>query len=324
AGEINLDQDFGYTGTGAIGDQLWNDRNGNGVMDPGEAPLPGVEVSIGVDLDGDGTPDYRATTTTDSHGTYIFDNLPAGAHTVSVNPATLPPGIRLNFDPDGTDDNSTVINLGPGEQNLSADFGYIYPPKPPTPVSPVTPPEPTGPDFGDDPLLAYQQFGDGTHEEIFFYPYSETPWQPSIVPVSPVYTGHAEPGTTLHFTLYDPMGNQMGQQSIMADTAGNWLVSFPETILFDLPNHMAIEQTVSTYNASSAGFFNMRTYFNPNFNSMVFSSTQLDVDAVFAYLPSTIMESVHASNLSSLNIQWNSFNGYEFFAPSTHPAQDGH
>ncbi len=330
ASENNLNQDFGYTGTGTIGDQLWIDQNGNGMLDPGEAPLPGVEVCIGVDLDGDGLPDYRATTITGSNGTYIFDNLPAGAHTLCVNPATLPPGIRPGFDADGTLDNSTIIDLGPGERNTTADFGYIYPPKPVPPVSPVVPPVPLippvviEPDFANDPLLPYQQFSDRAIEDIFLYPFDEIPWQMPIVPVSPMYTGLAEPGTTLQFTLYDCMGNQIGQQSIMADTAGNWLVDFPGTIMFDLPHHMEIQQTLSTYNASSAGFFNMRTYFNPNFNSMVYSTAQLDVATIFAYLPSTIMESIHASTLSTLNIQWNNFNGYEFFAPSTHPAEDGH
>ena len=326
AGEINLDQDFGYTGSGSIGDQVWNDRNGNGVLDPGEAPLPGVQVCIGVDLDGDGTPDYHATTTTDADGTYLFDNLPAGTHTICINPDTLPPGIRPSFDPDGVNDNTTTVTLGIGEHNRAIDFGYQYPPPPqPAPIPPIVPPTPEPvPGFGSDPLLSYQQFGDREIKDIFLYPLPEIPWQEAIIPVSPIYTGHAEPGTTLEFTLYDVMGNQIGQQSIMADTAGNWLVDFPGTIMYDLPHHMAITQTISSYNVSSAGFFNMRTYFSPNFSSMVFSSTTLDVDTIFAYLPSTILDSMHAANMSAVNIQWDDFNEYEFFAPSTQPAKTGH
>jgi len=283
-----------------------------------------------VDLDGDGTADYRATTTTGADGTYLFDNLPAGTHTICVNPATLPPGIRPSFDPDGTNDNATVVTLGAGEHNTVMDFGYAYPPPPlpPTPVTPVVPPTPVPPTpvpgFGSDPLLSYQQFSDRGFEDIFLYPLTEIPWQEPVLPVSPVYTGHAEPGTTLEFTLYDVMGNQIGQQSIMADTAGNWLVDFPGTILYDLPHHMAITQTISSYNVSSAGFFNMRTYFSPNFSSMVFSSTKLDVDTIFAYLPSTILNSMHAGNMSIFTIEWNNFNEYEFFAPSTQPAETGH
>ena len=38
---------------------------------------------------------------------------------------------------------------------------------------------------------------------------------------------------------------------------------------------------------------------------------------VFAYLPSTVMHSMHQSNLSALDIKWDGFKGYEFDAPST-------
>ena len=41
-GETNLDQDFGYAGTGSIGDTIYLDRNGNGTQDPGEPGVGGV------------------------------------------------------------------------------------------------------------------------------------------------------------------------------------------------------------------------------------------------------------------------------------------
>jgi hypothetical protein len=70
--------------------------------------------------------------------------------------------------------------------------------------------------------------------------------------------------------------------------------------------------------------FNMRTYFSPNFSSMVFSATRLDVGTVFALLPSTVMESMHGSNLAVFDIRWNNFHGYEFLAPSVNPSNMGH
>ncbi|MGB5986722.1 MAG: hypothetical protein WBG37_15560, partial [Desulfobacterales bacterium] len=79
-----------------------------------------------------------------------------------------------------------------------------------------------------------------------------------------------------------------------------------------------------SYNNSSPGLFNTRTYFNPNFSGMIFARNTLDVDAVFAYLPSTVMNSMHESNHSLLNLEWNDFKGYEFFAPSINPAKLGH
>jgi DNA-directed RNA polymerase II subunit RPB1 len=70
--------DFGFvTKSYAIGDYVWIDSNANGVQDDGEKPLPGVGVAL---LDSHGT--VVATTATDSHGRYAFDNLPAGTYQV--------------------------------------------------------------------------------------------------------------------------------------------------------------------------------------------------------------------------------------------------
>ena len=40
------DIDFGYTGTGSIGDTIWLDQDLDGVQDPGEAGLGGVDVTV--------------------------------------------------------------------------------------------------------------------------------------------------------------------------------------------------------------------------------------------------------------------------------------
>ena len=339
--ETNNDQDFGYTGTGSIGDTVYYDADGNGFQSPGERGLGGVTVTLQGDFDNDGTIE-AVTTTTDANGTYLFDNLTAGAYTVYVDTTTLPGGLTQTGDPDATLDNQSTVVLSAGEANLLQDFGYggpspfppALPPQPGIPVVPLTPPSPlpspspvpiAPPDQGlvADAFFMYRQFGDKIDTEIFN---SEEmlPWQPPILPVSPMYTGHTEPGTTIQLVLYDALGNQIGYESVMADTAGNWMADFPETIMYELPHRMEIVQTISSYNASSAGFFNMRTYFAPSFSSMIYAHTRLDVEAVFAYMPSTVIESVHHSNLSPFDITWNNFNGYEFVAPSTNPAQNSH
>lgn len=48
---------------------------------------------------------------------------------------------------------------------------------------------------------------------------------------------------------------------------------------------MKIEQRISLYNESTAGLFNMRTYFNPNCTSLLKTSTTLNIDSIFDYLP---------------------------------------
>ena len=172
-----------------------------------------------------------------------------------------------------------------------------------------------------DAFFMHRQFG-----ELEQFPFAhglEISYPQPPLPVSPIYTGMAEPGTTLELSIYDGSGNLVGSQTIMADTGGNWLASFPGTLLHELPHDMLIEQKVALYNESTAGLFNLRTYFNPNFTSLVRTSTILDVETIFDYLPSTIMESVHSSLYGGFNIRWNSFNGYEFFATSINPAETG-
>ena len=156
-GETNLTADFGYiwedpngnTGTAALGDRVWADTNGNGIQDPSEAGLAGVELTIYNDSDGDGViepgidlPFANAvdqngvtgtgTTTTESDGSYIFSELPNDAYIVVVNPATVPTGYTQTGDPDdfgqlaSSPDNqlTTPIVMEPGDDYLNVDFGY--------------------------------------------------------------------------------------------------------------------------------------------------------------------------------------------------------
>ena len=49
AGEINKEIDFGYvkqpeSGNAIIGDTVWYDGNGDGIQQPGEPGIPGIQV----------------------------------------------------------------------------------------------------------------------------------------------------------------------------------------------------------------------------------------------------------------------------------------
>ncbi len=125
-GENNVDQDFGYTGTGSLGDTVFFDVNGDGVLDAGDRGLPGVEVSIEIDVNGDTVVDYTRTAITDVDGNYLFDRLIPGDYRVAVNTATLPGGMAGNptFDADGGNDHQSLVTLGAGAVNLDQDFGY--------------------------------------------------------------------------------------------------------------------------------------------------------------------------------------------------------
>jgi len=143
SGEEHMTADFGYNwstttetnnpvqgSTGAIGDRVWIDADGQGDQDPEEVGLYNVKVELytaGPDgLFGTADDVLAATTYTDHNGNYIFDGLPAGAYVVEVNDGVPPAGYAQTGDPDGTLDNKTTdpIVLAPGDVYLNADFGY--------------------------------------------------------------------------------------------------------------------------------------------------------------------------------------------------------
>jgi len=121
AGQTVSDVDFGYNGSGSIGDTVWLDRDGDGVFDADEYPLGGVDLSL-VWASPAGPVTFAATTAAD--GTYLFPNLPPADYTVAVNTSTLPPGSLATFDADGGNNSTSVLTLGDGENNLVQDFGY--------------------------------------------------------------------------------------------------------------------------------------------------------------------------------------------------------
>lgn len=67
------DVNFGYipsTGTGAIGDRVWSDANGNGLQDSGEAGIAGVTLTL---LDANGV--QLDTAISNANGDYLFTSV---------------------------------------------------------------------------------------------------------------------------------------------------------------------------------------------------------------------------------------------------------
>lgn len=86
----DMTSNFGFNTPGQIGQRVWNDLNGNGVMDANEPGISGVTVQLYRDANGNGvfdpgTDTLVATTTTDSTGSYSFQVTQTGTYFVSVD-----------------------------------------------------------------------------------------------------------------------------------------------------------------------------------------------------------------------------------------------
>ena len=120
AGANRTDVDFGYQGTGSVGDRVWLDSNGNGTQDTGEAGINGVTVQLL-----DGSNNVVGTTTTAGDGNYTFNNLAPGTFTVRVS--SLPAGVAETYDLDGVASaNQATFPLTAGQNRTDVDFGYRY------------------------------------------------------------------------------------------------------------------------------------------------------------------------------------------------------
>ncbi|MBV7534453.1 carboxypeptidase regulatory-like domain-containing protein [Duganella sp. sic0402] len=125
SGDVYSDLDAGIVALPAkLGDTVWEDKNGNGVQDAGEAGIGGVTVQLK-----DSTGKVVQTTTTAADGKYSFSADP-GSYTVSVK---APNGYQFTGKDAGSDDNldsdvnatgqSGLITLGAGEINNTVDAG---------------------------------------------------------------------------------------------------------------------------------------------------------------------------------------------------------
>ena len=115
--------------TSVIGNQVWDDVNGNGVYEPGSGEL-GI---AGVTLDlRNAAGQVIDTTTTDAGGVYTFATLVPGGYRVEVTDTggVLNGYVPTSFPADQTSDNTNkrqpyAVNLPVDGTTSAADFGYV-------------------------------------------------------------------------------------------------------------------------------------------------------------------------------------------------------
>jgi gliding motility-associated-like protein/uncharacterized repeat protein (TIGR01451 family) len=115
SGGTFFEENNGYNVPGTVEGHIYDDANGNGVQDPGEADLAGVDVVI-TDANGN-----SQTVTTDANGNYSAD-VPAGDVTVDIDETTLPAG---SVQTEGTD--PTVVTVTSGNVSFEENNGYVLP-----------------------------------------------------------------------------------------------------------------------------------------------------------------------------------------------------
>jgi len=120
---------FGYSVSGAIGDTVFNDVDGDTIQDAGELGINGVTVNLYLD-DGDGIRNgadtSAGTLTTDANGNYLFSGLANGTYFVDMDPTQA---ALSSYDSRTTADDEAAVGdqrevLINDDSHLDIDFGY--------------------------------------------------------------------------------------------------------------------------------------------------------------------------------------------------------
>ena len=132
-GQNNLTIDAGLYQLAALGDFVWEDKNGNGIQDDGaNSGIGGVTVKLY-----DGQNNFLGETTTAADGSYHFTNLPPGqyylvffkpdGYSFTTQYASGNPAASNDSNANVVTGKSDLIILNPGDNNITIDAGLYRP-----------------------------------------------------------------------------------------------------------------------------------------------------------------------------------------------------
>ena len=169
--------------------------------------------------------------------------------------------------------------------------------------------------------LNYDHFNSAKDSHFGFLS-SAPPLTTKLIPLSvdPIFSGITEPGATLVGKIYDEDGNLIGERQVMADTSGNWLMTFPGSVVMENPHRMEIRQTAAIHNLSHENGYNLRRYFHPASVSSIFFTEDYSVSSVFRRSSYEMIESSHAGNSNPFGFAWFA-HAYELSTASSNAGQ---
>lgn len=127
-GDNNTTIDAGIYQYASVGDFVWFDTDSDGIQDSGEDGIGGVAVTLY-----DATGAVVATTTTDTDGYYMFDELAPGDYTIrftNTGGIASPAGngdLDTGSDADPITGLTGVFTLNSGDARTDIDAGYMPP-----------------------------------------------------------------------------------------------------------------------------------------------------------------------------------------------------
>lgn len=134
-----------------------------------------------------------------------------------------------------------------------------------------------------------------------------------IVLATHMNSGLAQPGSTITLEVYNNQGELIGEQSVVADTGGNWLATFVTDKVNEQPARIVMKQTWSTSNVGDDTGYNFRTYFAPTFSTATYYTEELSIWNVTGKRAATEVLDLYEASKNVLFLDWNG-TIYEFNA----------